>query len=127
MNRLFIWVAVSTLFLSVGQAYAHRDGCHRWHSCPSDSGSYVCGDLGYDDYCPNSSPSASQTTQSRPPSSQPTETAFQRYMQIGYTASTQGDYQTALINFRRALAEQPGNSYASKAIENMEAAIDAQR
>lgn len=29
----------------------HRDGCHRWHSCPSDSGSYVCGDLGYDDEC----------------------------------------------------------------------------
>ncbi len=26
---------------------AHRSGCHRWHSCPSDTGSYVCGDLGY--------------------------------------------------------------------------------
>lgn len=26
---------------------AHRDGCHRWHSCPSDSGSYECGDSGY--------------------------------------------------------------------------------
>jgi hypothetical protein len=33
-------------------AAAHRDGCHRWHSCPSDSGSYMCGDLGYDTYCP---------------------------------------------------------------------------
>ena len=32
-------------------AYAHRSGCHRWHSCPSDSGSYVCGDTGYDNYC----------------------------------------------------------------------------
>ncbi len=29
-------------------AEAHRNGCHRWHSCPSDTGSYVCGDLGYD-------------------------------------------------------------------------------
>ncbi len=28
-------------------AYAHRDGCHRWHSCPSDSGAYSCGDSGY--------------------------------------------------------------------------------
>ncbi len=28
-------------------SFAHRSGCHRWHSCPSDSGSYVCGDLGY--------------------------------------------------------------------------------
>lgn len=31
---------------------AHRSGCHRWHSCPSDSGSYVCGDLGYTSGCP---------------------------------------------------------------------------
>src|SRR3712207_1186539 len=30
-----------------GTAEAHQSGCHRWHSCPSDSGSYVCGDLGY--------------------------------------------------------------------------------
>ena len=34
-------------------SFAHRDGCHRWHSCPSDTGSYVCGDLGYKDYCPD--------------------------------------------------------------------------
>lgn len=27
--------------------FAHQSGCHRWHSCPSDTGSYVCGDLGY--------------------------------------------------------------------------------
>jgi hypothetical protein len=30
---------------------AHQSGCHRWHSCPSDTGSYICGDLGYDNYC----------------------------------------------------------------------------
>lgn len=27
-------------------ASAHPSGCHRWHSCPSDTGSYVCGGLG---------------------------------------------------------------------------------
>jgi len=27
--------------------FAHRSGCHRWHSCPSDSGSYTCGDAGH--------------------------------------------------------------------------------
>lgn len=37
--------------------FGHRDGCHRWHSCPSDTGSYVCGDLGYDDECPKKSKS----------------------------------------------------------------------
>lgn len=29
------------------ESLAHRDGCHRWHTCPSDTGSYVCGDLGH--------------------------------------------------------------------------------
>lgn len=26
----------------------HRSGCHRWHSCPSHTGSYECGDLGHE-------------------------------------------------------------------------------
>jgi hypothetical protein len=34
-------------------AEAHRSGCHRWHSCPSDTGSYVCGDIGYCSMCPD--------------------------------------------------------------------------
>jgi hypothetical protein len=37
----------------VVMAEAHRSGCHRWHSCPSDSGSYVCGDIGYCSGCPD--------------------------------------------------------------------------
>jgi hypothetical protein len=37
-------------------ALAHRDGCHRWHSCPSDTGSYICGDLGYTSECPAATP-----------------------------------------------------------------------
>lgn len=32
-------------------AEAHRSGCHAAHSCPSDSGSYVCGDKGIATYC----------------------------------------------------------------------------
>lgn len=44
---------------------AHRDGCHRWHSCPSDTGSYVCGDLGYTSECPVSETSITPT-QSKP-------------------------------------------------------------
>jgi hypothetical protein len=27
-------------------SHAHQDPCHRLHSCPSDRGSYVCGDKG---------------------------------------------------------------------------------
>lgn len=34
-------------------AAAHRSGCHRWHSCPSDHGTYECGDLGRCGGCPD--------------------------------------------------------------------------
>ncbi len=53
--------AAATASLTAPQtAIAHRDGCHRWHSCPSDTGSYVCGDLGYTSECPTTTaPSSS--------------------------------------------------------------------
>lgn len=35
---------------------AHRDGCHSHHSCPSDSGSYVCGDTGNYSECGSPTP-----------------------------------------------------------------------
>lgn len=34
-------------------AIAHRSGCHAQHSCPSDTGSYVCGDTGNCAQCPD--------------------------------------------------------------------------
>lgn len=47
-------ILVVALFAAVPpQADAHRSGCHRRHSCPSDTGSYVCGDLGRCDQCPD--------------------------------------------------------------------------
>ena len=51
----FVLAALASAPLAT-PAEAHRDGCHRWHSCPSDSGSYVCGDLGYYSECPTSRP-----------------------------------------------------------------------
>jgi hypothetical protein len=47
---------------------AHRSGCHRWHSCPSDSGSYICGDTGHcsgcpdNQYCKNAQPKLSPSS-----------------------------------------------------------------
>ena len=32
---------------------AHQDPCHRLHSCPSDHGTYVCGDKGRCNQCPD--------------------------------------------------------------------------
>lgn len=40
------FLLLSSLIAWPTAAEAHRDGCHRWHSCPSDTGSYVCGDTG---------------------------------------------------------------------------------
>src|SRR5258705_539623 len=44
-----LWMLLS----AVTAAEAHRSGCHRWHSCPSDHGAYVCGDLGHCSGCPD--------------------------------------------------------------------------
>lgn len=47
-----VWILIFGL-LAAATAAAHRSGCHRWHSCPSDSGSYVCGDTGHCNGCPD--------------------------------------------------------------------------
>jgi phosphatidylserine/phosphatidylglycerophosphate/cardiolipin synthase-like enzyme len=43
------------LLLNGGSAtlHAHQDPCHRRHSCPSDHQTYVCGDTGRCDQCPD--------------------------------------------------------------------------
>ena len=43
----FIGVLMLLFVIFAPKSEAHQSGCHRWHSCPSDTGSYVCGDLGY--------------------------------------------------------------------------------
>jgi hypothetical protein len=53
-----VGIRMSALFLVVLTgfilgAHAHQDPCHRLHSCPSDSSSYVCGDKGRCDQCPD--------------------------------------------------------------------------
>lgn len=52
----FIVLYILTILIApvslISKVSAHRSGCHRWHSCPSDTGSYVCGDLGYTSDCP---------------------------------------------------------------------------
>ncbi len=51
------------------------------------------------------------------------ETAYDRYMEVGYDATEQEDYQTALINFQRALEERPGDYYATQAVRNVKTYI----
>lgn len=53
--------------------------------------------------------------------------AYTRAMNLGYAYAGDYDYQTALINFRRALKERPGDVYAINAIANMEYYIERDR
>lgn len=51
------------------------------------------------------------------------ESDYDRYMEIGYDATEEGNYQTALINFERALTERPGNYFAMQAVRNVKTFI----
>ncbi|AXG78427.1 hypothetical protein [Streptomyces paludis] len=62
---------VGTAGQAVAATPAHRDGCHRWHSCPSDTGSYVCGDLGYFSECGYSSLPGTETPAKPGPAADP--------------------------------------------------------
>jgi tetratricopeptide (TPR) repeat protein len=80
---------------------------------------------------PEQSPSSESSPQLSPaPISEPTSGTvgiqqgdFKQLMKLGYTYYGQGDYQTALIIFNRALQARPGNDYAVKAIDNTKMAI----
>jgi phosphatidylserine/phosphatidylglycerophosphate/cardiolipin synthase-like enzyme len=49
ISALFLVVLAGIILV----AYAHQDPCHRLHSCPSDHKTYVCGDKGRCDQCPD--------------------------------------------------------------------------
>lgn len=59
---LLLPLILALFFFAPLPSDAHRDGCHTWHSCPSDSGSYVCGDKGYSNECPSKVSAPKNTT-----------------------------------------------------------------
>ena len=55
MKLLFFGLALVLLLILPSfpmESNGHRSGCHAAHSCPSDTGSYVCGDTGNFSQCP---------------------------------------------------------------------------
>ena len=50
--------------------------------------------------------------------------AYDRYMESGYQADQQKDYQKALESFQKALKERPNDSYAQDAINKIQGYID---
>ena len=64
-NMKYLYLSIFASFIALPLfTFAHQSGCHRWHSCPSDSGSYTCGDLGYPCNYPTYSSSGSSYTPS---------------------------------------------------------------
>lgn len=53
-----------------------------------------------------------------------TETAYDRYMRLGYDATNRSDYERALTFFERAITERPQDGYAVQAIRNVRAYMD---
>lgn len=90
MSKVVLFIVSAVLFSLAAPAQAHRDGCHRWHSCPSDSGSYECGDLGYTSGCPTATaaprPVASLTAAAPPRSTRLTTTGLN--LRAGPSAQT---------------------------------------
>lgn len=104
---------LATLYMLAAPAEAHRDGCHRWHSCPSDSGSYVCGDLGYTTYCGTS---AATTIPAAPAASAPpAPSGNTRYttaaVNLRGSPSTQGAKLATLIKGSKVNLILCGNSW----------------
>lgn len=60
----------------------------------------------------------------KPESKDSPKSAYERHMRIGYAATDNQDYQTALINFRRALKTRPNDPYASQAVRNVRTYIN---
>ncbi|MEG3835990.1 MULTISPECIES: hypothetical protein [unclassified Microcoleus] len=109
----------------------------------SGSGSNV--EQGYNEQSPSSFPSGFNTSpspnQELSPALEPSPTSaasvnnpnsarvaaqnsdFKQLMKVGYIYYDRGDYQTALINFNRALHIRPGEAYAVKAVYNTKSAI----
>jgi TolA-binding protein len=67
-------------------------------------------------------PSTSTTSNTPATSSKPkaAKSKYNTWMKIGYSAYNKKDYNTALINFKRALKLRPNDVYAKRAIQNTE-------
>lgn len=53
-----------------------------------------------------------------------TESAYDRYMRLGYDATERKNYPQALIFFEKALIERPEDGYAIQALRNVQTYID---
>jgi Tfp pilus assembly protein PilF len=101
-------LTISPVTLTAGNADAHpgrtnSSGCHN----DNVNGGY---------HCHNSGSSGSNSSQ---PSNGGAIDYYEVYMQMGYGATEQQDYQNALFYFNKALNIKPDDYYATQAIQNI--------
>jgi phosphatidylserine/phosphatidylglycerophosphate/cardiolipin synthase-like enzyme len=92
-HRAILVLMLILLGTSLTGLDAHQDPCHRRHSCPSDQGTYVCGDLGHCDQCPGTPycqgrqpmPTAQQTPLPTPPLSSRLQEATCATVEVCFT------------------------------------------
>lgn len=109
LAKAAIVVATGIVVLATTQsATAHRSGCHRWHSCPSDTGSYVCGDLGYSNYCPRGTTPTTTQPKARTPAIQPSVTTQPRQPAPSNTKLIEKSSVAVAQNLLALLGYSPG-------------------
>lgn len=56
-----------------------------------------------------------------------TQSAYDKYMQLGYAATAKRNYPTAFNYFKQALQQRPGDRYANTAVNNIQGYIKNRR
>jgi phosphatidylserine/phosphatidylglycerophosphate/cardiolipin synthase-like enzyme len=103
-------LALVVLLVGVGSFSldVHQDPCHRRHACPSDSQTYVCGDKGRCEQCPDTQyclagkprPTSSSTPTPAPPTPSPSTTTTPSAVTVCFTPG--GNCTDAIV---KALSE----------------------
>lgn len=57
----------------------------------------------------------------------PPESAYDKDMRLGYDETHTRDYQSALINFKRALQQRPGDYFATQAVRNVRTYLNSRQ
>jgi phosphatidylserine/phosphatidylglycerophosphate/cardiolipin synthase-like enzyme len=103
-NRLrALLVIVTFTWAWTASTAAHQDPCHRLHSCPSDHKTYVCGDLGRCDQCPDnqyclagkSRLASTQRAEPAEPAPMPSATTTPSAVSVCFTPG--GNYTDAIV------------------------------
>ncbi len=120
---LFGAVVLLSLLLLTPPTDAHRSGCHRWHSCPSDRGTYTCGDLGYCSQCGNNyfcrngvyQPGWQKASTDSPATNRPKAQTVAPKVFVGVPATKADLYRCAVVgNYNSMIYHLKGSSYIRK-------------